>query len=179
MTATFTWATVQDALYDAVSAALPTCNVVWADAASPAAMPAKPFAVLNLTTRDEQQGLQGRDESSVTTTAGTLAYHAHRRHHLSVNVYSNTTHGANHACALLSALSRELRKESRQLALRTAGCKTWPTSIVSDLTTMLDTRGESRAQCDLTIATLDGYTEAVGWIQTVPLADIKVDGVAI
>lgn len=179
MTATFTWANVQDALYDAVAAALPTCAVVWADQASPAPMPAKPFAVLNLTTRDEQQGLQGRDESEITATAGTLAYHAHRRHHLSVNVYSNTTHGANHACALLSALSRELRKESRQIALRTAGCKAWPTSIVSDLSTMLDTRGESRAQCDVTIATLDGYTEAVGWIQTVPLTGIEVDGVAI
>jgi hypothetical protein len=44
---------------------------------------------------------------------------------------------------------------------------------------MLDTRGESRAQCDLTVATLDSTTEAVGWIETVELDAIEVDGIPI
>lgn len=176
MPATFTWPNVQDAIYDAAKAAMPTCNVIWAFGANPAAMPAKPFAVLNLTTRDVQQGLQGRDEVSNTTTAGTVVYSHHRRHVVSVNVYSNSTWGTDHAVALLSALSRELRKDSRQLALRQAGCKVWPDGTVQDLTAMLDTRGESRAQCDLHVATLDGTTEAVGWIQTVDLSGIEVDG---
>lgn len=177
--ASFTWPNVQDALYDAVKAAMPNCNVIWAYSANPASMPAKPFAVLNLTTRDVQQGLKGRDESGNTSTPGTQFYAHHRRHTVSVNVYSNTTWGADHAAALLANLSRELRKDSRQLALRQAGCKVWPVGTVADLTTMLDTRGESRAQCDLTVATLDSSTEAVGWIQTVDLDGIEVDGVPI
>lgn len=179
MPVTFTWPNVQDALYDAVKAAIPAANVVWAYSANPASMPAKPFAVLNLTTRDVQPGLRGRDEVENTSTAGTVIYSHHRRHVVSVNVYSNETYGANHAVALLSALSRELRKDSRQLALRQAGCKVWPLGQVQDLTTMLDTRGESHAQCDLHVCTLDTTTEAVGWIQTVDLTGIEVDGVPI
>lgn len=179
MSAGFTWPGVQDALYDAAKAAMPACAVIWAYSADPAAMPAKPFAVLNLTTRDTEQGQSGRDESIVTATPGTIAYSHHRRHGVSVNVYSDVTHGANAAAALLSALSRELRKESRQLALRTAGCKAWPDGAIRDLSAMLDTRGESRAQCDLIVATLDTTSEAVGWIETVPLTGITVDGVPI
>lgn len=173
------WATVQDALYDAVKAALPSCAVVWANAASPAPMPAKPFATLNLSARDIEQGLAGRDESANTSTAGTVRYSHHRRHTLSINVYSNVTHGNNHAVALLAQLSRELRKESRVQALFAGGCKAWFDGRINDLTQMLETRGESRAQCDVVVATLDSSTEAIGYILTAPITGIKVDGVAI
>lgn len=176
--ASFTWNNVQDALYDAVAAALPTCAVVWAFASdgTPAPMPAKPFAVLNLTTREIAPGMQGSDEVENTTTAGTVAYAHHRRHTLSVQVYSDTCHGANHAAALLAGLSRELRKDSRTLALRQAGCKAWAAGSVQDLSALLDTRSESRALCEVTVATLDSTTEATGYISTVPLTGIQVDG---
>lgn len=174
---TFTWANVQDALYDAVAAALPTCKVVWAISASPAAMPAKPFAVLNITTRDIAPGQPGRDEVQLTSDAAGVVKHAfHRRHTLSVNVYSNSTAGDTHAAALLSNLTHELQTDTRRAALKAAGCKAWQNGIVSDLSTMLDTRGESRAQCDLTVATLYGTTETTGWIETASLSGIEVDG---
>lgn len=171
------WATVQDALYDAVKAALPTCAVVWVNPVAP--MPAKPFAMLALTQRDMPQGLPGRDEVNATATAGTVKYSFHRRHMLSVNVYSNTTFGDGHATALLAQLSREIRKDARTAALFTAGVKLGTIGQVQDLSALLDTRAESRAQVDITIGTLDNSTEAVGWIETVDLSGIKVDGVAI
>lgn len=178
--ATFTWPDVQDALYDACKAAMPTCTVFWEFATSNNGaqfpMPAKPFVALNITTRDIAPGLQGSDETQNTTTAGTVSFAHHRRHVLSVNVYSNTAYGAGHATVLLSALKRELRKDSRILALRQAGCKAWPQGPVQDLTALLDTRAESRAQCDVVVATLESSTEAVGWIETVDLTGIEVDG---
>lgn len=181
--ASFTWPNVYDALYDAVKAALPSCTVMWSFATSNNGaqfpMPAKPFATLNLTKREIAPGQQGSDEVQNTTTAGTVAYSHHRRHTLSVNVYSNTAYGANHAVALLANLSRELRKDSRILALRQAGCKAWSKGPVQDLTALLDTRAESRAQCDVIVATLDSTTETTGWIETVALTGIEVDGVPI
>lgn len=181
--ATFTWPNVQDALYDAVKAALPTCTVYWEFATSNNGaqfpIPAKPFCALNMTSRDIAPGLQGSDEVQNTTTAGTVSYSHHRRHVLSVNVYSNTAYGANHAVALLGALKRELRKDSRILALRQAGCKAWPSGPIQDLTALLDTRAESRAQCEVLVATLESSTEATGWIETVDLTGIEVDGVPI
>jgi hypothetical protein len=181
--ATFTWPNVYDALYDACKAAMPSCTVMWEFATSNNGaqfpMPAKPFVALNLTTRDIAPGLQGSDEVQNTTTPGTVAYSHHRRHTLSVNVYSNTAFGAGHACALLAQLTRELRTDGRILALRQAGCKAWVDGPVRDLTALLDTRAESRAQCDVTVATLDSSTEVSGWIETVDIAGIKVDGVPI
>ena len=174
---TFTWPNVQDALYDAVAAALPSCKVVWAFAASPAPMPAKPFAVLNITTREIEPGQPGRDEVQLTSDAtGVVKHSFHRRHVMSVNVYSNTTAGTNHAAALLANLTRELQTDLRRAALKAAGCKAWQTGSVNDLTAMLDTRGESRAQCDVTVATLYGTTETTGWIETASLSGIEVDG---
>lgn len=181
--ATFTWPNVYDALYDAAKAAMPTCTVMWSFATSNNGaqfpMPAKPFVSLNLTTREIAPGLQGSDEVQNTTTAGTVVYAHHRRHILSVNVYSNTAYGAGHAVALLANLSHELRTDARILALRKAGCKAWPSGPVQDLTALLDTRAESRAQCELIVATLDSTAETTGWIETVDLNGIKVDGVVI
>ena len=181
--ATFTWPNVYDAIYDACKAAMPSCNVMWEFATSNNGaqfpMPAKPFVALNLIERDRAPGLQGSDEVQNTSTAGTVAYSHHRRHVLSVNVYSNTAYGSDHACALLANLTRELRTDSRTLALRQAGCKAWVTGPMRDLTALLDTRAESRAQCEVLIATLDSTTEATGWIETVDLAGIKVDGTPI
>lgn len=181
--ATFTWPNVYDAIYDACKAAMPTCNVMWSFATSnngaQAPMPAKPFVTLNFRQRELAPGLQGSDEVQNTTTAGTVAYSHHRRHFVDVNVYSNTAYGSGHAVALLALLARELRKDSRISALRAAGCKAWPTGPINDLTALLDTRAESRAQCELIVATLDSTTESVGWIETVDLSGIKVDGESI
>lgn len=181
--ATFTWPNVYDAIYDACAAAMPTCTVMWEFATSNNGaqfpMPKKPFVALNLIERDRAPGLQGSDEVQNTSTAGTVAYSHHRRHVLSVNVYSNTAYGAGHACALLANLTRELRTDARTLALRQAGCKAWVNGPVRDLTALLDTRAESRAQCEVLIATLDSTNEATGWIETVDLAGIKVDGTPI
>ena len=44
-----------------------------------------------------------------------------------------------------------------------------------DLSVMLDTRGEGRAQCDYALATQDTTADAIGWIETVDLSDIEVD----
>lgn len=181
--ANFTWPSVYDALYDACKAAMPSCNVMWEFATSNNGaqfpMPAKPFVALNFVTRDIAPGLQGSDEVHNTATAGIVEYAHHRRHVLSVNVYSNTAYGAGHATVLLAQLTRELRTDARILALRTAGCKAWVDGPVRDLTALLDTRAESRAQCDVTVATYDASTENSGYIETVDLTGIKVDGTSI
>jgi len=170
---------VQAGLFDAVKGAVGSgVNVVWAMSNPSAPMVAKPCVVLNLTARDRANGSLGQsfDERQPTTPNGSYKYAHHRQHTLSVNVYSDITIGDNAAAAIGGAIGRYLRLESTVLALRVAGCKVWQTTQFADLSALLDTRAESRAQCDLQVVTLDTTTEAIGWVETVPLANVKVGG---
>lgn len=173
------WATIQDGLYDAVKAALPSCNVAWEmPGVNP---PAKPYALLTLPTRDKAPGLAG-GESVVYAATGTGGHDCtattahHRRHICRVEVFSNSIHGDAHAASLLAGLSRELAKDARAAALKVAGCKAWMVGDgnLTDLSGLLATRAESRAQCDVTVATLDGTTESVGAIETYDVSGIVV-----
>lgn len=173
------WATVQAGLFDAIKGAVGSgVTVGWAFAETVAPMPVKPCAILNLTSRDRAGGSLGAtfDERQPTVVNGTFVYSRHRQHTLSVNIYSDTTYGDGHAMAIMGAVTRFLRLESTVLALRVAGCKLWQTGHERDLSALLDTRAESRAQCDFEVATLDTTTEAIGWIETVDLDDVTVGG---
>lgn len=173
------WQTVQDGLFDAVKGAVGgSVAVAWAMSNPSAPMPAKPCAILRLTSRDRAGGSLGQsfDDRQPTAVDGTFAYASHRQHTLSVQVFSSTTIGDLAAGAIIGAIGRHLRLESTVLALRVAGCKLWQTSPANDLSALLDTRAESRAQCDYTMATLDTTNDAIGWIETVDLDDVTVNG---
>lgn len=173
------WQTVQDGLFDAVKGAVgSSVAVAWAMSNPSAPMPAKPCAILRLTSRDRAGGSLGQsfDDRQPTAVNGTFVYASHRQHTLSVQVYSSTTIGDLAAGAIIGAIGRYLRLESTVLALRQAGCKLWQAAPAQDLSALLDTRAESRAQCDVTIATLDTTSEAVGWIETADLSQITVGG---
>lgn len=165
------WSTWQPAIFDAVKTALGSgVVVIWAyQGAEP--MPPKPFCTLNLTSRDVGQGSLGTgayDEAQpVGDVDGTWNYAHYRQHTLSLQVYSNTAIGDGHASAILAAVVRALRKEAVLQPLRVAGIKVTRAGSVQDLSALLDTRAESRASLDLTLATLDTDAEVIGTIATV------------
>lgn len=175
------WTSIQTAIGAAFdSAGIMGLNVYWAFNAYPVSLGAKPVCLLNLTSTDNYlPGVSGTmDELRATPTTAsddTFLWVHQRRHVLSVNVYSNNTQLADSAFDLLGRLNRHLQKSTTQAALLAAGLRLWQTSAVRDLSVMLDTRGEGRAQCDYALATQDTTADAIGWIETVDLSDIEVD----
>lgn len=175
------WTSLQTAIKAAFdSAAIAGVTVYWGPQPATVPMPAKPCVMLHLTSTDLAQGAVSgtMDELRATQTTvsdNTFLWVHQRRHVLSVNVYSNNTQLADSAFDLLGKLNRHLQKSTTQAALLAAGLRLWQTSAVRDLSVMLDTRGEGRAQCDYALATQDTTADAIGWIETVDLSDIEVD----
>lgn len=174
------WTSLQTGIKAAFdSASIAGLTVYWAPQPTTEPMPAKPCATLTLTSTDNYlPGTSGTmDELRATDSTPTDATYLHvhqRTHRLSVNVYSNNTQLADSAFDIIGRLNRHLQLSSTQAALLAAGLRLWQTSSVRDLSVMLDTRGEGRAQCDYTLATLDTTADVVGWIETADLTQIEV-----
>jgi len=163
------WQTIQDALYDVFAgAAIAGLTIEWVPSPTTQPTPAKPYVTLNLREIDNAQGAVSgtMDELAGTADPDVYQFVHHRRHKLSVNVFSNATQLDASAFAILAKLNRHLQKSSPQAALLAAGIRMWQTSPVRDLSAMLDTRGEGRAQCDYTLATLDTTADEIGYIAT-------------
>jgi hypothetical protein len=171
------WTNIQDAVRDAfVSAGITGLTVGWGPQPLANTMGAKPFAMLTLTSTDlvRSQVSGTTDELRGTSTAGTFEWAHPRNHSLSLNVYTDGTQLTDSATDLAGRLNRHLQKTAPQAALLAAGVRLWQTSGVRDLSVMLTTRGEGRAQCDYTLATLDSTADVVGWIETANTSEIEV-----
>ena len=162
-----TWVTIQNSIatwaktYSGIT-------TIWVEQNAP--QPLKPYITLNLSSRDVAQGMGvGMDERSVSSASpGVITTALHRRFTLSINCYSNSTIGDTHAAAYIQKLVTTLDGELLRLSLWRDGLKAIPqASGINDLSAMLETRAESRAQIDIDWATLDAVTENVSWIQTV------------
>jgi hypothetical protein len=171
------WTNLQNAVYAAVNGAVAGVTVVWAPQAGTFPMPAKPFVTLRLISTDNAQGAVSGTMDELRSTADPLVWQFvhQRRHVLSVNAYSNATQQDGSAFDILSKINRRLQLASVQAALLAAGLRLWQTSAVRDLSAMLDTRGEGRAQCDYALATQDTTADAIGYIETVDLTDVDVE----
>ncbi len=152
------------------AAALGGRTVVWANQDMP--VPAKPYGTLLVATPDNPGRFPGagHDEVRLSSTApGVQTYWAHRQHTISLQVYSDDTTGDTSAPYLLGAALERLNRQSDRAGLFLAGLSVQGASQVRDLTAMLPTRPESRAQADLVVTTVSKTTEDVGRIEHVEL----------
>lgn len=175
------WSTVQTGIFDVISGAVaglsPVPVIAWAyQAGQPAAMPPKPCILLNITDADQLRAtLASADDVQPQATPGTQKRAAHRKHTLTVNVYSDTTIGDGCARAIAQAVDRYCQSLAARNISVAAGFQLWPNgNPARDLSSLLTTRAESRTMQEFAVGTLDSTTETTGWIQTVPLTGVKV-----
>lgn len=148
--------------------------VFWANQDMP--RPAKPFGQLFVTAGDMSDGVQaGNDEKVIGTGAnvGTAKIRSFRKHMVSLQVFTDDTVGSSRADLLLGAALEKLNRVADRAALVAAGVRVQTVGSVRDLTALLPTRAESRAQADLTVSTLDLLTETTGYVAEV-VADLTV-----
>lgn len=138
--------------------------VIWADQDAP--RPAKPFGQLQRGVGDQAAGVQAGNDEAVrsATVAGRTTHRMHRTHIVSLQVFSDDMTGSTTAADLLTAALAKLARASDRAALVAAGVTVQTVGSVRDLTAMLPTRPESRAQVDITVSTLDTLTEDAGYI---------------
>lgn len=138
--------------------------------------PSKPFGQLQVTAGDLPDGVQaGNDEKVIGTGAdvGKATIRMFRKHVLSLQVFTDDTVGSLRADLLLGAALAKLNREADRAALVAAGVRVQTVGSVRDLTALLPTRAESRAQADLTVSTMDTLTETTGYVAEV-VADLTV-----
>jgi hypothetical protein len=172
------WTTIQTAIKAAVDGAGVTgLSVGWRFTLGPDPLPAKPFCMLQLIQVDQAINSQGGTYDELRSGAQATDFNLvhQRRHMLSVQVYTNTTQGDGSAFDALTKINRHLGKQSTQAALLAASIRMWQTSGVRDLSAVLDTRDEGRAQCDYMLATQDTTADNIGNIATVDLTGVQVD----
>lgn len=143
-----------------------------------APQPQKPYLTAYLRTRDEPGGAKGAgmDETRPTATPGVFKYAKFRSLGVQVQCYSNAVTGDLHACAILEtgieslsleAVKNKLRKDAK-LAVKPVN------SPVHDLSALLETRGESRAMCEVSFNVVSRLSENIGWIEHVSQSQIEV-----
>lgn len=156
--------------------------VIWADQDAP--RPAKPFGQLQRGAQDVAVAVQAGNDEAVrsATVAGRTTHRMHRTHVVSLQVFSDDLTGSTCAADLLSAAVAKLARASDRAALVAAGVAVQTVGNVRDLTGWVPTRPESRAQVDITVATLDTLTEDAGYIEeaigsvtTAPLPAVPFD----
>jgi len=141
--------------------------VFWANQDMP--RPAKPFGQIQVTVSDVPDGVAASADEKVrsTTTAGKLTSRFFRTHVISLQVFTDDTTGATRADVLLGTALQKLNLEADRAALVAAGVRVQTVGSVRDLTSLLPTRPESRAQCDVTVSTVDTLDETGNYIAEV------------
>ena len=139
----------------------------WANQNAPMAV--KPCITL-LLTGDTPQGMGAGAENVQRQVGhpGIVKVAQHARFSLSVNAWSNDVLGDNTARRILERVQASLADPSVQTAFIVAGFKVIPNNdSVNDLSAMLETRGESRAQFDVEFSKVTARTQDRGTIETV------------
>lgn len=139
--------------------------VIWANQDAP--RPAKPFGQLQKGVGDQPDGVQGGNGEAVrsATVAGRTTHRQHRTHVISLQVFSDDMTGSTTAHDLLCVAIAKLARAADRAALVAVGVTVQTVGSVRDLTAMLPTRPESRAQVDITVSTMDTLDEDAGYIE--------------
>lgn len=140
--------------------------------------PVKPYLTAYLRTPDSPGGAKGAgmDETRPTATAGVFKHTKFRGQTWQIQCYSNAVVGDLHACAILETGIESLSLESVKNAL----CKNGHLAVVPvntpvhDLSALLETRGESRAMCEVNFNVVSRLSENIGWIEQVNQSQIEV-----
>lgn len=163
-----TWATIELALCAWVATATGR-QCIMANQNAP--QPQKPYSTILLSNRDNPAGLAGAGMDEVRTSAsapGIVQYVKWRQFSASINTFSNTMTGVNQAVPLLETAIEALALQSVQTALRAARVASLPvTQPIVDLSVLLETRGESRAQCDVRFNVVSSLTEDVNYFTSI------------
>lgn len=174
----YDWAQVEKSLCTWVAGQLPSgAKCILANQNAP--QPQKPYAVLLLSpTTDPTSSMgSGMDERRLSASApGVVQYVKWRSFSASLTVYSNTMTGNTKATALCETVVESLALQSVVNKLRAdAHIAPLPVnSSIHDLSALLETRGESRAQVDLNFNVVSSLSEDLGYFTS-----INADGVTV
>lgn len=167
---------IENALRDAIATAagayddpatFDEAKIVHANQNAP--QPREPFAVINCWVAS---GRRGRDEERLDDDAPGIIQHAgNRRLTVSLNIYGPG------ALELADRIAERLMTQAiAEGNLDPAGLAILRTSDPRNLTALLETRYQERAQLDLTVGCVSNWTEDVGYITSVGIeGDLVAD----
>jgi len=156
-----TWTTIENALYAWSSGQL-GIPVHWANQDVPEQD--RPMATLNV--RSRAIPFAATDEQRYTATKGVFDLVQRRKLILSVNVYCSDVTGDGHALARIEALQKSVGLEAVKAAFSAAGLAVVEARGPVDLTAVLTSRFESRAQMDVVFGYVTTTQEDLGYIET-------------
>jgi hypothetical protein len=174
----YDWAQVETTLCDWVASQLPAgAPCILANQNAP--QPQKPYATILITPTTDPTSAQGAgmDERRLSAVApGVVRYQKFRQFGVSLNVYSNVMTGNTKATALLEQVVESLALQSVCNTFRAnARITCLPVNAaINDVSALLETRGESRAQIDLSFNYVSSLSEDLGYF-----TKINTDGIAV
>jgi hypothetical protein len=157
---------LRKAIQDWGQSILPGVTVIWAEQNAP--RPQGEFVTLKIISGPIKIG---RDESRISETIpGQLDIIGHRSFIVSINSYGGD------ALVLLLKLQDSLSLLSVRDPLSTAGLTVNDVGNVRDVTAVVDTRFERRANLEVTFSYVTTYDENPGYIEKVSVAENYLDG---
>lgn len=164
------WRQVQNTLRDAFRAASGLSSVIWARQNAP--QPARPYATLQVIAGPLRLG--ALDEENDVYQAGNAAgeeieqtFKGQREFTLSCQVFADTTADAGTAYDYLSRAMSGLSLPSAQSLFVNVGLAVVSANGIQDLSALLETKWQSRAQMDVRFRIADSVVEKTGYIATV------------
>jgi hypothetical protein len=170
---------VENALQALVARAtgIPGARVVWED--QKADRPTKPFCTLELdgdtspSTSDEQV----TSDAPVPAPGAdlVLATRVHAEFTLTVRAFTDSITGSGSARVLLRKVRNAFGLDAEIEALDLAGVAVVDRGSVQQVTAVLETKAESRAQVDVRFRVADGAEQITTWIETVGEVEVEFE----
>lgn len=161
-----TFTQLEKAIRDIFIGILPgSTTVIWANENGP--RPELPYLLLNFATKSVKVG--SRDELRNIPATDTYRLYGHRHAMLSVNAYGKD------ALQMAEDLKNKLQLASVLDALRAQSISVLDESDTRDLSVLVDTKIEKRAQFDLTLGYTVSIDETITPIEKVELENNLVD----
>ena len=145
----------EDALYAWLSGILTGASVIWDK--EDGVRPPLPFATMNIISGPSSAGPAEERYKSQDT----YAYAMRKKFTLSINVHSDD------ALMRINSIVNALELPSHQSILQGAGIAVWGNSDPRDLSQLMDTEYEGRAQIDINLSFAQTIEDSPGEIRTV------------
>ena len=169
------WTEIEDAIHASFVSAtgMTATKVLWGEQANP--QPVRPFATLKIMSGPVRLGGVDEVRKSYNPAAPLQQEITHevsgqREITVECQVFSDNVHGANAARAILSKLQTGLFLPTIRYALNTAGLSLMASDSIVDLTAIVATKFQSRANLDLRFNLVDTASQLHGYIETAQVA---------
>lgn len=163
---------LEDALFDVIEPLLPSgVTLIWEDQSAP--RPKKPYVSMNFLSPSQRIGF---DESRVSGANFSLV--GQRRFVVSINAFGENrmeNEDALDAADLLEPVVQGMYREDTLAALCESGLASVNEGEIRDLTALLESRYESRAQVDLTFHRTVSQSEEITPIEKVEVNERLVE----